>query len=299
MELLPIRGKKLYVEFRGNPTLPPLLYLHGGPGSSCYDFMYFQAERLEKHFYLIGVDQRGTLRSEPLEVCESLSPMDIVNDVEELRKDLNLNSWSILGHSFGGIVATLYAMHYPKSIEKIVYECPTFDFRLNLIATLKKAAEIFTEDGEVIEALQCERLAESDETPKRLMEEWREVSKRLGSRQNDMYIYGDEKNVFDRIFNEASDDLLSRIGQVRTHFEHLHKEGSMYESLLEEVIQLPHSILIISGVYDHVFCEVQQKFIQENAPHITITTFTECGHFPRIEKPDQYAEEVVSFLVDE
>ncbi len=118
MELLSIRGKKLYVEFRGNPTLPPLLYLHGGPGSSCYDFMYFQAERLEKYFYLIGVDQRGTLRSEALEVDESLSPMDIVNDVEELRKDLNLPTWSILGHSFGGIVATLYAMHYPKSIEK-------------------------------------------------------------------------------------------------------------------------------------------------------------------------------------
>ncbi len=150
----------------------------------------------------------------------------------------------------------------------------------------------------MIEALQCEKLADSGETPKRLMEEWREVSKRLGSRQNDMYIYGDEKNVFERIFKEASDDLLGRIGQVRTHFEHLHKEGSMYESLLEEVIQLPHPILIISVVYDHVFCQVQQKFIQENAPHITIITFIACGHFPRIEKPDQYSEEVISFLAD-
>lgn len=37
-----IRGKKLYVETYGNLKNKPVLYLHGGPGESCYDFSFLQ-----------------------------------------------------------------------------------------------------------------------------------------------------------------------------------------------------------------------------------------------------------------
>lgn len=46
-EYINIRGKKLYVETHGNPKNKPVLYLHGGPGESCYDFSFHQAERLK------------------------------------------------------------------------------------------------------------------------------------------------------------------------------------------------------------------------------------------------------------
>ncbi|WP_157890129.1 hypothetical protein [Paenibacillus sp. DMB5] len=41
-----VRGKRLYVEIHGDEAAPPLLYLHGGPGESCYEFMLHQSQRL-------------------------------------------------------------------------------------------------------------------------------------------------------------------------------------------------------------------------------------------------------------
>lgn len=47
--------------------------------------------------------------------------MDLmVEDMENLRRHLNIEKWTILGHSFGGIMATYYATKYPERIEKLI-----------------------------------------------------------------------------------------------------------------------------------------------------------------------------------
>ena len=52
---------------------------------------------------------------------------DIVEDIEALRKELKIQHWSIITHSFGGLTTMLYALTYPESINKIIFENPTFD----------------------------------------------------------------------------------------------------------------------------------------------------------------------------
>ncbi len=63
---------------------------------------------------------------------------DLIEDCEELKKVLQIEKWSIIGHSFGGYVALLYASIYPSSIEKIIFEGPTFNFALTSRALLQK-----------------------------------------------------------------------------------------------------------------------------------------------------------------
>lgn len=121
-----IRGKKLYVETHGDPKNKPVLYLHGGPGESCYDFSFHQAERLKDSLYVIMIDQRGVCRSEEITEDEAFGLNDLIEDCEELKKVLQIKKWSIIGHSFGGYLALLYASIYPGSIKKIIFEGPTF-----------------------------------------------------------------------------------------------------------------------------------------------------------------------------
>ncbi len=64
--LVSVNGTGLFVDDRGDATAPALLFIHGGPGQSCYDFMQIQGDRLARRLRIIGVDQRGTLRSDPL-----------------------------------------------------------------------------------------------------------------------------------------------------------------------------------------------------------------------------------------
>lgn len=87
-----IRGKNLYVEAHGNPKSKPVLYLHGGPGESCYDFSFHQAERLKDSLYVIMIDQRGVCRSEEILEDEAFGLNDLIEDCEELKKYCKLRS---------------------------------------------------------------------------------------------------------------------------------------------------------------------------------------------------------------
>ncbi|MBK9983709.1 MAG: alpha/beta fold hydrolase [Saprospiraceae bacterium] len=98
----------------------PLLIINGGPGMNSNGFENL-ARKLSEHYKTIIYDQRGTGKS-ILPILDSTTiTMDLmIEDVESLRKFFKLDSWSILGHSFGGMLASYYATKYPEHIDKMI-----------------------------------------------------------------------------------------------------------------------------------------------------------------------------------
>lgn len=119
----------LYVEHLGQAHQEALLYLHGGPGASCLDFSVYQAKELSKRIRVISMDQRGVLRSDPIEEDEPFGLDDLIRDCEALRQMLGITQWSVLGHSFGGYVALAYAFEHLEAVKKVMYEAPSFDLK--------------------------------------------------------------------------------------------------------------------------------------------------------------------------
>jgi len=100
----------------------PLLIINGGPGMNSEGFSAI-AEELSKFSYqTITYDQRGTGKSTIENPNSENITMDLmVEDMENLRKHLKLEKWSILGHSFGGIMAAYYATKHPDRIDKLIF----------------------------------------------------------------------------------------------------------------------------------------------------------------------------------
>jgi len=61
-----ITERGLFADIRGRADAPALLFLHGGPGQGCDDFMAVQGDLLSRSVRLIGIDQRGVDRSAAL-----------------------------------------------------------------------------------------------------------------------------------------------------------------------------------------------------------------------------------------
>lgn len=98
----------------------PLLIINGGPGMNSDGFEGL-AVSLSEHFMTILYDQRGTGKSELKVLDDTTITMELMlSDVESIRKQMGFNTWSVLGHSFGGMVASAYATVYPDKIDKIV-----------------------------------------------------------------------------------------------------------------------------------------------------------------------------------
>lgn len=111
----------LFLKVKGKGT--PCLYIHGGPGSGSYWLEKFSGDILEKRFTMIYLDLRGVGRStSPKNSDYSLDRM--IRDFEEIRKQLGIEQWLIMGHSFSGTTVTGYARQNPGSIKgMMMFNC--------------------------------------------------------------------------------------------------------------------------------------------------------------------------------
>ncbi len=106
----------------GNPEGMPVVWLHGGPGSS--------ASPLHRRFFdpavfwIIQYDQRGCGRSLPAGAIDHNETSDLIADIERLREHLGLASWGVVGGSWGGALALLYAQAHPERIERMLLRSP-------------------------------------------------------------------------------------------------------------------------------------------------------------------------------
>lgn len=116
-------GHQIYWECCGKHGGKPALFLHGGPGSGCsvgqrrfFDPNIFQA---------VLFDQRGSGRSRPLanlpcaDLTSNTTPQ-LVADIERLREMLDIESWVILGLSWGTTLGLAYAHAHPQRVKAMV-----------------------------------------------------------------------------------------------------------------------------------------------------------------------------------
>ncbi|PFJ14212.1 alpha/beta hydrolase [Bacillus cereus] len=288
-----IRGKKLYVETHGSPENKAVLYLHGGPGESCYDFSFHQGERLKNSLYVIMIDQRGVCRSEGITEDEAFGLNDLIEDCEELRKVLQIEKWSVIGHSFGGYLALLYALIYPNAIEKIIFEGPTFDFALTSKALLKKTGDLLRKYGKREAAEECHAYSSSNAGSEKLLEAYIRLSDELEEKRMEIYNFKEDKTD-DSLYSDEEGEVFANRSQI--HFDRLKSEGACYTSLLYKIKEVQNPMLLIVGKYDVVTCEKQIETFNKDARNGKYIVFEESGHSPHYEEADWFAETVIQFL---
>ncbi len=98
----------LFLREDGPPDAPPLLLLHGGPGAH-HDYLYPQCLALAERHRLVTYDQRGGGQSR----TDDPSPITWrthVDDLAAVCRELGLSSPTIVGYSWGALLAMLYAI---------------------------------------------------------------------------------------------------------------------------------------------------------------------------------------------
>jgi proline iminopeptidase len=115
-------GVLIYYQTLGQGT--PLLIVHGGPGAS-HDYFLPYLLPLARHHKLIFIDERGSGKSEKLEDPAGYTVENMVEDTEAVREGLNLGRISLLGHSYGGVLAQAYALKYQANLTHLIL-CSTF-----------------------------------------------------------------------------------------------------------------------------------------------------------------------------
>ena len=128
-------GIRLHYFKRG--TGRPVLVLHGGPGLPSAD-PWPGLEPLNDRFTFYYYHQRGCgLSTRPITAFpagnfpanaaalqKALGISAQVADIERIRRALGVAKITLVGHSFGGFLAALYAAEFPDRVEKLVLIAP-------------------------------------------------------------------------------------------------------------------------------------------------------------------------------
>jgi proline iminopeptidase len=105
-------AQNLEVETFGIETDKPIIFLHGGPGYNSVAFEKTTANKLtENGFFVISYDRRGEGRNQELKAEYTFA--QTIDDLNQIYETYNLSKATLIGHSFGGVVGTLYADAFP------------------------------------------------------------------------------------------------------------------------------------------------------------------------------------------
>jgi proline iminopeptidase len=139
-------GHRVYWEVCGNPNGKPAIFLHGGPGSGCSagQRRFFDPDA----YRVVLFDQRGAGRSRPLasdsaaDLRTNTTP-HLIADIELLRRHHRVESWTMLGMSWGTTLGLAYAEAHPQRVNALVLAAVTTTSRREVQWVTHDAGRIF------------------------------------------------------------------------------------------------------------------------------------------------------------
>jgi proline iminopeptidase len=271
-------GSPLYWARYGEPRAPKLLLLHGGPGADhCY--MLPQMLHLGERYDLLFYDQRGGGRSK----SDARVPVAWQTHVEDLGAvvtEFGLEPLSVVGYSWGAMLALLYTIEQRKNPHLVP------PARLALISP----APLTSEYRRQFEAEFVRRQQQPE------IEKMRAELAQSGLRERDPAAYRQ------RAFELGVAGYFADPGNARdlTPFRVVGRvQQSVWESLGNfdltgdlEGIRIPS--IIIHGRDDPI--PVASSVEASRALGTKLVVLDDCGHVPYVEQPQRLFAALDSFL---
>lgn len=122
--LIDVEGGQIWYKVVGSGEGTPLLVIHGGPGGrSCYMIPGYSALTDERP--VIFYDQLGSGNSDRPGDTALWELPRFVDEIDSLRKALNLTELHILGSSWGGSVLVEYMItKNPEGVKSVIFSGP-------------------------------------------------------------------------------------------------------------------------------------------------------------------------------
>lgn len=138
-------AQNIYSKAYGSHQNPAVIFIHGGPSGNSNLFEGTTAEKLaDKGFYVIVYDRRGEGRSTDEKATMTFE--ESFGDLNQIYRTYHIDKATILGHSFGGIIATLYTNKFPEKVRSLILAGALFSQQETYDHILGNAAQFFKND---------------------------------------------------------------------------------------------------------------------------------------------------------
>jgi pimeloyl-ACP methyl ester carboxylesterase len=287
---------------RGNNEQNPiLLFLHGGPGLPMMPFHQHFQSKIEEKYLVVHWDQRGTGKSYSEDTpIDSMSLSQILTDAHELvcilKQRFCKNKIYLAGHSWGSIIGINLINLYPEdfygfvSIGQVVNYSKSLNISRNF--ALKEAKIQCCQDA-VNELSEVGEFPFNDDTKLSII--LKNVRRFGGNMHNEVDFFSIASKC-----KEYTEFDLDNVPKGLDFSDTYLWNELISTNIIDTLINLKVPIYFFCGKYDYmtptVLIEEYYKKINTNLKKIVI--FENSAHFPYIEEPNKFAEEIIKILDD-
>lgn len=137
-----IHAQTLYTQSFGKADDPALIFLHGGPGYNCAAFEYTTAAQLAKAgFFVLVYDRRGEGRSP--DPAAAFTFEQSIEDLLQVYAQYELSTAHLIGHSFGGVLATQFALAHPKQVSSLILVGAPIQFQASFQTIIDSSRHLY------------------------------------------------------------------------------------------------------------------------------------------------------------
>jgi len=281
--MINVLGYSLYYETfePENNVKGVVLCLHGGPGFP-HNYILPLAD-LAKHGYrVVFYDQLGVGNSEMPKNRYIFSIEYGVEEVEALRRAMNLGKINLFGSSYGGLLAIAYALKYQKNLRSLVTAGGLASVPLTVAEMKRLKSELPPEVLSVME--KYERVADygNPEYIEAMMEFYHRHLCRLPEWPPELQYSVDNisRPVYDFMNGPNEYEI---IGSMR------------YWDVTDQLSKIRVPTFVTGGRYDEVSTRVAES-IHRGIKGSQRMTFQKSSHTPFWEERDKYIRAVAKFL---
>ncbi len=281
----------------------PVLVIHGGPGIPTlkpwkglkdiegYQFVYYQQRGCGLSTRPFDRFESSNYYTNMTSLIGKLGMEQQLADIERIRKILGVEKLILIGHSYGGYLATLYASEFPENVEKMILVSPAGVLKLpadnkgmNVIRDYLPADGKKEFDNWLEDYFDYGKIFEKDE---------KELS-RLNSKYFEFYVEASKRKGVD-VPAEAVKEIerTDIIGGWVVHAIYL-SLGRTYDHR-PALKKIEADTLIIYG-QDDIFPVGINREYKEWIPGSRLLMIEDAGHFSFEEKSDEFKKAVQDFL---
>jgi len=259
----------------------PLIVLHGGPGLVDHQILLPYIGELGNEFKIVLYDQRGCGKSIGSVDSTTINIDTAIEDIEAVRKLLNLDKINLAGASWGGMLAMFYGIKYPEHLKSLILISTTASSEFDNEIDESYKQKTITEDLEFLELIeQTEAFKNKD--PKSYEKYFRILFKNRFA--NPSFI-----SNLNLVINNYTAEFAEKVNML------MYKSIGVEFNLHDKLARINCPTLIMHGRHDGLPVEAAEKmhkFIQTS----DLVIFENSGHFPGIEETPLFIDTIKNFL---
>jgi len=284
-----VNGAKLWVVTVG--TGEPMFMIAGGPGGAHKGLRSFDSLSVKGNIQLIYFDGFGRGKSDIAKDAKEYSLDRDIEDLEGLRKAMKLNKISILGHSYGSLVAQGYAIKYGSNVSHLILANGFHSYVMWQENDDNSNHEIMVNYPEVWDELMKHREQGGISSDSIHQDIYGRVPYGF------LYAYNPEK------FVSRGAKSYPNSFNPKLYYQMVGKDGDFIVGndignfdFRKQLKDLKMPILIIAGRYDRVAVPRMMVKYKAYCPQAKFVMFEKSGHNPQVEEPEKEFPIIVDFM---